>query len=47
MKSRDVMRERATGALVSGDDSVTPATEIWTFVRHDGGQWLVSAIQEA
>jgi predicted lipid-binding transport protein (Tim44 family) len=46
-ESRDVTREKATGKLVSGDDAVTTTTEIWTFVRRAGGQWLVSAIQES
>jgi predicted lipid-binding transport protein (Tim44 family) len=46
-ESRDVTRERATGRIVSGEDRPTQATEIWTFVRTNGGKWLVSAIQEA
>ena len=45
-ESRDVTRERSTGRIVSGDDSVSPTTELWTFVRRNGGPWLVSAIQE-
>jgi predicted lipid-binding transport protein (Tim44 family) len=45
-ESRDITRERATGRIVSGDDRVTPMTEVWTFVRQNGGPWLVSAIQE-
>lgn len=45
-ESRDVTRERATGKIVSGEDGLTQSTEIWTFVRHNGGDWLVSAIQE-
>lgn len=46
-ESRDVMRERVTGRIVSGDpDEVTPTTEIWTFVRPAGGDWKLSAIQE-
>src|SRR5262249_45234082 len=38
---------RASGRL--GDGSTTPqeATEVWTFMRRRGGQWLVSAIQQA
>lgn len=46
-ESRDVTRDRATGAVVSGDDSVTSTTEVWTFARRNGASWLVSAIQEA
>lgn len=44
---RDVTRDRASGEIVSGSDSVTETAEIWTFVRQNGGRWLVSAIQEA
>jgi predicted lipid-binding transport protein (Tim44 family) len=47
-ESRDVMRDRTTGEVVSGEaDALTETTEIWTFVRKDGGPWKVSAIQEA
>jgi predicted lipid-binding transport protein (Tim44 family) len=46
-ESRDVMRNRATGALVSGEDRIIERREVWTFVRHSGGQWLTSAIQGA
>jgi predicted lipid-binding transport protein (Tim44 family) len=45
-ESIDVMLDRATGKLVSGDpDNLTEAVEIWTFVRSNGGEWKVSAIQ--
>lgn len=45
-ESIDVMRDRSTGRLVSGDpDNLTEAVEIWTFLRRDGGEWKVSAIQ--
>jgi predicted lipid-binding transport protein (Tim44 family) len=45
-ESIDVMRDRATGRLVSGDpDNLTEAVEIWTFLRRNGGEWKVSAIQ--
>lgn len=44
-ESRDVMRERATGKLVSGADQIEQRTEVWTFVRVNRGDWLVSAIQ--
>ena len=46
-ESRDVTRERATGRIVSGDESLTETTEIWTFVRERGEDWKLSAIQEA
>lgn len=46
-ESRDVMRDRTTGEIVSGNDSLSETTEIWTFKRVRGGQWLVSAIQDA
>ena len=46
-ESRDVTRDRATGAVVSGDESLTETTEVWTFVRERGGDWKLSAIQEA
>jgi predicted lipid-binding transport protein (Tim44 family) len=45
-ESRDIVRNRTTGQIVSGDDRVTETTELWTFVRHGTGPWLVSAIQE-
>ena len=44
-ESRDVMRDRATGAVVSGEDRVAETAEVWTFTRSRGGDWLVSAIQ--
>lgn len=46
-ESRDVMRERSTGRLVSGEDSITAKSEVWTFVRQRGGEWILSAIQGA
>jgi predicted lipid-binding transport protein (Tim44 family) len=46
--SRDVTRDRATGKTVDGDaDEPTETTELWTFVRRNGGDWKLSAIQEA
>jgi predicted lipid-binding transport protein (Tim44 family) len=44
-ESRDVMRDRSTGAIVSGEDRIAEKSEVWTFVRRRGGEWLVSAIQ--
>jgi predicted lipid-binding transport protein (Tim44 family) len=44
----DIMRDRTTGAVLSGDPS-TPSqtTELWTFSRQTGEPWKLSAIQEA
>jgi predicted lipid-binding transport protein (Tim44 family) len=45
-ESRDVMRDRTKGDVVSGDpDAATEATELWTFVRPRAGDWKLSAIQ--
>ncbi|TPM40758.1 Tim44 domain-containing protein [Mesorhizobium sp. B2-3-4] len=47
-ESRDVMRERASGKVVEGDeDHPTETTELWTFTRQNGSNWKLSAIQEA
>lgn len=43
----DVLRDRATGALAGGVEQPTETTELWTFVRKNGGEWKLSAIQEA
>jgi hypothetical protein len=41
------MRPTDPGALVAGDPRVpTEAEEVWTFVRHRGGPWRLSAIQQ-
>lgn len=40
--------ERATGRVVEGDASrPTEVTEVWTFMRAPGGDWVLSAIQQA
>ncbi|HYD29410.1 MAG TPA: Tim44 domain-containing protein [Azospirillaceae bacterium] len=40
--------DRATSRVVEGDDEQpVETTEVWTFTRSRGGQWLVSAIQRA
>ncbi len=49
--SIDVMRDRATGAVLEGDpNAATETTEIWTFVRDREGpwgpRWKLSAIQD-
>jgi len=46
--SIDVMVDRQTGAVVSGDPTrPTRTTELWTFVRDRHNPWRLSAIQEA
>jgi predicted lipid-binding transport protein (Tim44 family) len=46
--SRDVTVDRVTGRVVEGDATEpTETTELWTFVRQRGGDWKLSAIQEA
>jgi predicted lipid-binding transport protein (Tim44 family) len=43
----DVTRRIADGAIVEGNPAVrTEATEIWTFLRSRGGNWILSAIQQ-
>ncbi len=42
----DKLVDRATGRVVEGGDEPQEATEIWTFVRARGGNWLLSAIQQ-
>ena len=47
-QSVDVTRDRASGAVVDGQaDAVTETVELWTFMRQRGGDWKLSAIQEA
>lgn len=47
-ESIDLMRDRTTGAVLSGDpDKPSETTELWTFARHLGGPWKLSAIQAA
>ncbi|MNF06956.1 Tim44-like domain protein [compost metagenome] len=44
----DVMRDRTTGKVIEGDETEqTESTEMWTFVRREGSEWQVSAIQSA
>lgn len=43
----DVMRTVADGRVVEGNEQVrTEATEVWTFLRGRGGNWILSAIQQ-
>jgi predicted lipid-binding transport protein (Tim44 family) len=39
--------DRATGRTADGNDAPQEATEVWTFMRARGGNWLLSAIQQA
>ena len=39
--------DRASGRLVDGSESPQEVTEVWTFMRAAGGQWVLSAIQQA
>ena len=43
----DLMRERASGRIVEGSQTPQEVTEIWTFLRSRGGEWILSAIQES
>src|SRR3954463_16576298 len=43
----DKTLERTTGRLVSGSETPTEATEVWTFARRRGAGWELSAIQQA
>ena len=44
----DVTRRIADGTVVEGNPNVrTEATEVWTFLRSRGGNWILSAIQQA
>jgi predicted lipid-binding transport protein (Tim44 family) len=42
----DKIIDRASGRVVDGGDHPQEVTEAWTFVRHRGGPWVVSAIQQ-
>jgi predicted lipid-binding transport protein (Tim44 family) len=43
----DVTRRVSDGAVVEGDPNRrTEATELWTFLRVQGGPWMLSAIQQ-
>ncbi len=43
----DKTLERGTNRLVAGSETPTEATEVWTFLRTNGGNWELSAIQQA
>jgi predicted lipid-binding transport protein (Tim44 family) len=42
----DQLVERASGRVVGGTGQPEEATELWTFMRARGGNWLLSAIQQ-
>jgi predicted lipid-binding transport protein (Tim44 family) len=42
---KDSMVERASGRIVEGGQG-SDVTELWTFMRARGGNWLLSAIQQ-
>jgi predicted lipid-binding transport protein (Tim44 family) len=42
----DRMRDCATGEVVEGGDAPVEVTELWTFRRAPGGDWMLSAIQQ-
>lgn len=44
---KDRYVDRATGRSADGNDQPQEATEVWTFMRTRGGNWLLSAIQQA
>lgn len=47
MSMVDVTRDVKTGAVTEGDPNArTESTELWTFVRVQGGPWTLSAIQQ-
>ena len=38
--------DATSGRLVGGSDQPAEVTEVWTFVRERGGNWMLSAIQQ-
>jgi len=45
--SIDYTAERDGGKIVEGDKEPFERTEIWTFRRSRGGEWMLSAVQQA
>lgn len=45
--SVDYTAERDSGTIVEGDKQPFERTELWTFLRSRGGDWILSAVQEA
>jgi predicted lipid-binding transport protein (Tim44 family) len=44
---KDQYVDRATGKAAEGNEAPQEATEVWTFTRVRGGNWLLSAIQQS
>jgi predicted lipid-binding transport protein (Tim44 family) len=44
---KDALVDRASGHIVEGSREPQEVTELWTFGRARGGDWLLSAIQQA
>jgi predicted lipid-binding transport protein (Tim44 family) len=44
---RDQYVDRQTGKAAEGNEAPQEATEVWTFTRVRGGNWLLSAIQQS
>jgi predicted lipid-binding transport protein (Tim44 family) len=44
---KDITTERASGRVVEGSNDPQEAVELWTFMRSRGGNWILSAIQQA
>jgi predicted lipid-binding transport protein (Tim44 family) len=42
----DKLVDRATRRVVEGQDAPVEVTEMWTFMRARGGNWLLTAIQQ-
>ena len=42
----DTTLDRATGRMVEGSQQPEEVTEVWTFLRPRGGDWILSAIQQ-
>jgi predicted lipid-binding transport protein (Tim44 family) len=40
------MIDRTSGRVVEGSDHPQETTELWTFRRVSGGNWLLSAVQQ-
>ncbi len=45
--SIDFTTDRKSGNVVEGDKEPFERTELWTFRRSRGGEWMLSAVQEA
>ncbi len=43
----DALVERATGRVVEGSRDKQEVTELWTFMRSRGGNWILAAIQQS